>query len=160
MDILVVDDEPLARERLIRMLGKLDGYRVVAEADDADSALNAISSEDPDLVLLDVRMPGDDGLTLAHRIAELDDPPAIIFCTAYDQYALEAFGTQAVGYLLKPVKTEQLQDVLARAQRLNKLQRVATRRPIQDSGTRTHISARTRRGVDLIPLEDIRFFCG
>ena len=103
MDVLIVDDEPLARQRLARMLDKLDGYDLVAEAENGEAALAAICKFDPDIVLLDVRMPGEDGLSVARRIGALDDPPAVIFCTAFDQYALDAFGTEAVGYLLKPV---------------------------------------------------------
>ncbi|MCE3251016.1 MAG: DNA-binding response regulator [Cellvibrio sp.] len=104
MDILIVDDETLARQRLLRMVEKIDGFCVVAEADNAEDALAAITRNDPDIVLLDIRMPGRDGLSLAQDIAELEDAPAVIFCTAFDQYALDAFGTNAVGYLLKPVR--------------------------------------------------------
>ena len=120
MDILIVDDEPLARQRLLRMVEKIEGFCVIAEADNAEDALVAITQYDPDIVLLDIRMPGRDGLSLAQDIAELEDAPAVIFCTAFDQYALDAFGTNAVGYLLKPVKAEQLLQVLEKAQKLNK----------------------------------------
>ncbi|WP_341936942.1 LytR/AlgR family response regulator transcription factor [Marinimicrobium sp. C2-29] len=160
MDVLIVDDEPLARERLTRMVDQLDGYRVVGQAGDTASALGAISAQDPDVVLLDVRMPGEDGLSAAHQIGELDDPPAVIFCTAFDQYALDAFGTDAVGYLLKPVRAEQLLEVLEKARRPNKLQRQAKQTEASQSSHngRSHISARTPRGVELIPLEEVRYF--
>ena len=159
MEILIVDDELLARQRLVRMIEKLEDHNVIAEADNADAALIAINEHDPDIVLLDVRMPGKDGLTLAHEISTLDCPPAIIFCTAFDQYALDAFGTTAIGYLLKPIKTEQLQDALNKAQKINKVQRaVALTPPADNKNTRTHISAKTRRGIELIPLEDVRYF--
>lgn len=160
MDLLIVDDEVLARQRLVRMVEKLDDCQVVGEADNADAALAAICALDPDVVLLDIRMPGEDGLSLAHRIARLEDPPALIFCTAFNEYALEAFGTVAVGYLLKPVKAEQLTEVLAKAQRLNKLQRAAMSepRPTQANPQRSHITAKTRRGVELIALDDVRYF--
>lgn len=159
MDVLIVDDEPLARQRLARMLDKLDGYDLVAEAENGEAALAAICKFDPDIVLLDVRMPGEDGLSVARRIGALDDPPAVIFCTAFDQYALDAFGTEAVGYLLKPVKSEQLLEALTKAQRLNKLQRAAfSRNPTPVGNLRSHISAKTRRGVELIPLDDVRYF--
>lgn len=157
MDILIVDDEPLARQRLARMVESLAGYRVSGQVGSAEAALAAISEQDPDVVLLDVRMPGGDGLEAARRIGALDDPPAVIFCTAFDEYALDAFGTEAVGYLLKPVRSEQLQEVLERAQRPNKLQRAAaTTQP--DKPVRSHISARTHRGVELIPLTEVRVF--
>ena len=160
MDILIVDDEALARQRLARMVEKIDGFCVVAEADNAEDALIAITRSDPDIVLLDIRMPGRDGLLLAQDIAELEDAPAVIFCTAFDQYALDAFGTNAVGYLLKPVKAEQLLQVLEKAQKLNKIQKVAAQKtsaPAREN-QRTHITAKTRRGVELIPLDDVRYF--
>ncbi len=158
LDLLIVDDEALARQRLVRMLENIEGYRVVAEADSAAAALAAIAEQDPDVVLLDVRMPGDDGLVAARQIAALDDPPAVVFCTAFDEYALDAFGTQAVGYLLKPVRAEQLLEVLEKARKPNKLQRAAARGPAPDKPSRSHISAKTRRGVELIPLEEVRYF--
>lgn len=164
MDVLIVDDEPLARQRLARMVEKLEGHTLIGEVDNGAAALAAICDLDPDVVLLDVRMPGEDGLSLARRISELEDPPAIIFCTAFDQYALDAFGTSAVGYLLKPVKAGELLAVLAKAQKLNKLQRanylLSTKASatLADPNLRTHISAKTRRGIELIPLEDVRYF--
>lgn len=160
MDILIVDDEALARQRLLRMVEKIDGFCVVAEADNAEDALAAITRSDPDIVLLDIRMPGRDGLLLAQDIAELEDAPAVIFCTAFDQYALDAFGTNAVGYLLKPVKAEQLLQVLEKAQKLNKIQRVAAQKTSAPAAEnqRTQITAKTRRGVELIPLDDVRYF--
>ncbi|MEJ2419576.1 MAG: LytTR family DNA-binding domain-containing protein [Exilibacterium sp.] len=158
MDVLIVDDEPLARNRLSRMVEKLNGCRVVAQADNAEEAVDAVRDHDPDVVLLDVHMPGEDGLSAAHKISELGDPPAIIFCTAFDKYALDAFDTEAVGYLLKPVKQEQLEAALVKAKKLNKVQLavLSERRP--PANQRSHISAKTRRGVELIPLDDIRFF--
>jgi two-component system response regulator AlgR len=142
------------------MVEKIDGFSVVAEADNAEDALVAITQHDPDIVLLDIRMPGRDGLSLAQDIAELEDAPAVIFCTAFDQYALDAFGTNAVGYLLKPVKAEQLLQVLEKAQKLNKIQRGAAQQQVapKTETQRTHISAKTRRGVELIPLDDVRYF--
>jgi two-component system, LytTR family, response regulator AlgR len=112
MDVLIVDDEDLARQRLVRMVEKIEDFCVVGEADNAEGALEAISQCDPDIVLLDIRMPGKDGLSLAQDISQLEDPPAVIFCTAFDQYALDAFNTNAIGYILKPVKAEQLLQVL------------------------------------------------
>jgi len=159
MDVLIVDDEMLARQRLARMLEKLEGYDLVAEAEGGEAALEAICQHDPDIVLLDVQMPGENGLSLARRIAALDDPPAVIFCTAFDQYALDAFGTEAVGYLLKPVKAEQLLEVLTKAQRVNRVQRAYLQDAQQPTtNLRNHISAKTRRGVELIPLDDVRYF--
>lgn len=157
MDLLIVDDEPLARARLCRLVEELAGFEVVAQAQDGESALAAIEEFDPALVLLDVRMPGEDGIAIAKRIAQLDHPPAIIFCTAYDQYALDAFGTDAVGYLLKPVQLEELKSVLDKAVKLNRLQLESLKAAPTSLG-RQHISAKTRRGMELIPLLHIRFF--
>jgi two-component system, LytTR family, response regulator AlgR len=159
MDILIVDDEQLARERLVRMVEKMEFVECVLQAENADQALSIITNQDPDLILLDIRMPGKDGLTLAHELSRLDDPPAIVFCTAFDTHAIEAFGTSAVGYLLKPVKAEQLLQVLEKAQKLNKIQRVAAQEKASKNSTeRQHISAKTHRGMELIALKDIRYF--
>ena len=157
MDVLILDDEPLARQRRARMVNKIEDYQVVAQVGDTPAALQAIANYDPDVVLLDVRMPGEDGLSAAHKIGALEDPPTIIFCTAFDQYALDAFGTEAVGYLLKPVGAEQLLAVLEKARRPNKLQRrEKPGNPTQPG--RNHLSAKTPRGIELIPLDDIYYF--
>ncbi len=144
----------------MRMVEALDDYEVVGEAGNGEAALAAISDLDPDIVLLDIRMPGEDGLVTAQRIAQLQDPPAIIFCTAYDQYAVEAFGTLAVGYLLKPLQKDGLQQALDKARRLNKMQRQHVESPsvVTASGQRKHIAAKTRRGVELVLIDDIVSF--
>lgn len=154
MHILVVDDELLARQRLIKLLTSLDGYTVVGEAENGEKAIQAVDRFDPDLVLMDVKMPGMDGLEAAKKIAEMDEPPAIVFCTAYDKYAIEAFDAQAVGYLVKPVHEEKLKQTLEKAQKVNKLQRVSVEIK-QVTPKRRHISAKTRNGIELIPIESI-----
>ena len=100
MNILIVDDEPLARDRLKRMISSLPGYTVVGEAGNGQEAVDEAQRKKPDIVFMDVRMPGMDGLVASQHLSELEVPPAIIFCTAYDDYAVEAFSSQAVGYLL------------------------------------------------------------
>lgn len=157
MKVLIVDDEQLARERLARMVAALDGYEVVAQAGNGRIALEQAIETDPDLVLLDIRMPGMDGLEAARHLSELDEPPAVIFCTAYEEHAVQAFDLQAVGYLLKPVRRENLASALDKAQRVNKAQLAALGGDLAPS-RRTHIAARTRRGIELIPLEDVRYF--
>ncbi|UTF58704.1 LytTR family DNA-binding domain-containing protein [Gilvimarinus sp. DA14] len=154
LEILVVDDEPLARARLVRMIEELDGYAVSAEAANTAEALAQIDQVDPDIVLLDIQMPGDNGLSAARQIGELDDPPALIFCTAFDEHALEAFATVAVGYLLKPVRREHLHEALRQAAKPNKLQRAAT----GPKSAPLSITAKTHRGVERIPLSEVRFF--
>jgi two-component system response regulator AlgR len=119
-------------------------------------AIEVAQREHPEVVLLDIRMPGMDGLEAARHLASLEEPPAVIFCTAYEEHAIEAFEVQAVGYLLKPVRSEKLAEAMASGQRLNKAQLLALSQPA--GSRRTHISARTRRGIELVPIEDVRYF--
>ncbi len=157
MQVLVVDDELLARERAKRLINTLDDYQVVGEADNGEACLEAIQTLDPDIVLLDISMPGEDGIQVARRIADLEQPPAVIFCTAFNEYAVEAFETLATGYLLKPMKEAQLQSALEKAVRINKLQKASRANSGEDPNRRKNIAAKTRRGVELVPIEDI--FC-
>lgn len=158
MKILVVDDEKLARDRLVRIVERLDGYDVVGEAGHGLEAVEQAQALAPDLVLLDIRMPGMDGLEAARHLSMMDSPPAVIFCTAFEEHAVEAFDVQAVGYLLKPVRATDLEEALARASRANRAQLAALSDEELGSGARTHISARTRRGIELVPVDEIRFF--
>lgn len=161
MNVLIVDDEPLARERLIRLLGQLDGYQVVEPcATNGEEALELIEKKRPDIVLLDIRMPGLDGLQVAARLCETEAPPAVIFCTAHDEFALDAFQVSAVGYLVKPVRPEALAEALKKAERPNRMQLAAMTKPAEDraDAPRSHISARTRKGIELIPLEQVIYF--
>jgi len=158
MQVLVVDDEALARQRSMRMIENIDGYDVVGEAANGEAALKAIQSLDPDVVLLDIRMPGDDGLVTARKIAQLSDPPAVLFCTAFNEYAVEAFETLAVGYLLKPLQKDQLIAALEKARKQNELHKAARSQDGNKSERRKNIAAKTRRGVELVPIEDIYCF--
>ncbi len=110
LDVLVVDDEAPARRRLARQVTEL-GHTVVGEAGDGEAALAAIATHSPDVMLLDIRMPGVDGLTLAQRSSGL---PPIIFCTAWSEFAVQAFEVNAVDYLLKPVRLERLGAALGK----------------------------------------------
>lgn len=96
MKILIVDDEPLARERLQRHLQDLDSDYEIFQAENGLVALEQSEQHIPDIVLLDIRMPGMDGIEAASKLSELETPPAIIFTTAYDEYALDAFDTNAM----------------------------------------------------------------
>ena len=161
MNVLIVDDEPLARERLARMVAELEGCRVLEpSASNGEEALALIDSLKPDVVLLDIRMPGLDGLQVAAKLCERDAPPAVIFCTAHDEFALEAFQVSAVGYLVKPVRPEALREALKKAERPNRVQLAALTKPptVGGSAPRSHISARTRKGIELIPLDQVMFF--
>jgi two-component system response regulator AlgR len=169
LDILIVDDESLARQRLQRMVVDL-GHEVAGEAKNANEAMTLIEQVDPAVVLLDIEMPGETGIQLAARVSHLDQPPAIIFTTAYDQYALEAFDHSAVGYLVKPINREKLSQVLEKAQTLNKAQlsvlggHSAQVNPQTQQATESlssqpkHISVHSHRGVDLIEIDSIRCF--
>lgn len=156
MKVLVVDDEKLARERLLRMLADIHDVQVVGEAGNGTRAVEMVSEQAPDVVLMDIRMPGMDGLEAARHIAVAENPPAIVFCTAYEEHAIDAFRVQAVGYLLKPVRRGDLETALRNAQRTNRAQLAA----LNDSehARRTHISARTRRGLELVPVDEVRYF--
>lgn len=156
--VLIVDDELLARQRAIRLIDGIDGYEVVGEAVNGEAALVAIQERDPDIVLLDIRMPGEDGLSAAKRIATLEEPPAVIFCTAFNEYALEAFETLAVGYLLKPLQKEQLEAALEKASKLNKVQIATLEAEEPSPDRRKNIAAKTRRGVELVPINSVVCF--
>ena len=156
MRILVVDDETLARDRLRRMLESEGEHEVVGEAANGSQAVVMCEELQPELVLLDIRMPGMDGLETARHFLGLEDPPAVIFCTAYEEHAIQAFDLQAVGYLLKPVRKDNLLAALAKTVRLNRAQLAALK--AVDVGRRSHISARTHKGIELIPLDDVRYF--
>lgn len=162
MRIFVVDDEPLARERLIRIIEKNASHEVVGQAGDGVSALHLIQEHKPDVVLLDIRMPGMDGLEVARHLCKLEHPPAVVFCTAYDQYAVQAFDVQAVGYLLKPVRREALAGALENAVRANQAQLAALGAAVQETGPahsgRSHLSVRSHRGIQLVPVVDVQFF--
>ena len=111
--ILIADDEPLARRALVRMLREHDDVRVVAECGDGDTALAAIDQLQPNLVLLDIRMPGLDGLGVAGRLFRKFSG-SVVFVTAHDSHALEAFDLNALDYLLKPFTSERLAQALER----------------------------------------------
>lgn len=111
MRVLVVDDETLARNRLTRMLGRIEGVEVAGEAADGVEALRKIKELCPDVVFLDIRMPGLDGLTLASTVPDL---PPIVFTTAYDEYAVRAFDASAADYLMKPIEADRLEQAVER----------------------------------------------
>lgn len=160
MKILICDDEPLARDRLKRIINDIENYEVVAEAGNGADAIELVNQYDPDIVLLDVRMPGMDGIEAAHHLSSKDEPPAIIFCTAYDEYALEAFKVDAIGYLMKPVRPNDLEAALNKAKRLNKSQIQSLHEVAQEQASRrrSHISAKTHKGIELVSIDDVRYF--
>ena len=158
MKILIADDEKPARERLLRLVNKVSGCEVIGEAKNGHEAVLLTEQFDPDIVLLDIRMPGMDGLKAASLIAQYENPPAIIFVTAFSDHALEAFEIHAVDYLLKPVKLEKLQQAIDACSRLNRSQIQNQIEQVDTSEQRNHICARVRGNLVLVPLEDIFYF--
>ncbi|MCB1678359.1 MAG: response regulator transcription factor [Halioglobus sp.] len=164
MKILVVDDEALARERLLRLLHKLQPQAQCLEADSGEQALEQVRHHAPDLLLLDIRMPGMDGIEVAAALDAMAQPPAVIFCTAYDQYALAALQQHAVAYLLKPVREAGLDQALAQAARVNRLQLASLRQtaaqeaPGAPAAVRSQVSCQTHRGLETLGVADIRCF--
>lgn len=156
MKVLLVDDETLARERLRRLLAELPECELCGEAPDGRVALELCVQHQPDVVLMDIRMPGMDGLEAARHLAGLPDPPAVIFTTAFGDHALEAFEACAVDYLLKPIRSERLAAALGNARRLTRVQAAQLDR--DTGGVRNHICVRVRGNLQLIPVTDIRFF--
>ena len=164
MKILVVDDEALARERLLRLLAKLHPDAQCWQAGNAEQALSMVKKHGPDLLLLDIRMPGMSGIELATRLEFHERPPAVIFCTAYDEYALEALQHQAAAYLLKPVREGDLARALTTAGRVNRVQLAAlaeldasdTAEPVELPGQRNHLASQTHRGVETMAVADVR----
>lgn len=148
---LIVDDEPPARARLAALLAELRQVEVVGEAANAAQALECCTQLSPDLLYLDIRMPGMSGLELARHLATLAEPPAVIFTTAHDEHAMEAFEAHAIGYLLKPVRREKLAAATERASRLGtrQLQAMAPVAP------RTHLALRLRDGLRLLPVAEV-----
>ena len=108
MNVLIVDDEPLARDRLKRMVLAIPDHRVVGQAGSGQEAVDLARKYAPDIVFMDVRMPGMDGLAAAQHLAELEVPPAVIFCTAYDDYAVEAFFSASWALLTRRARSRAL----------------------------------------------------
>lgn len=160
ISVFIVDDEELARERLKRLIDSFEGYETIGEAENGDQALKKIPQCTPDIVLLDIRMPGTDGLSVAQTLAQAAQPPAIIFCTAYDDYAISAFKYNAIGYLLKPVRKEELIDALDSAQKLNQLQikKVEVNIATSSNSDTKNFVANTWQGQEIIPFDRIYFF--
>ena len=156
--VLIVDDEPPARERLRRLLGAIGDTEVVGAAANGEQAVALAGQLHPDVVLLDVRMPGMDGLEAARHLALYAEPPAVVFTTAYDSYAIEAFEAQAIGYLLKPVRAEKLAATLQRAARLAGPQLASIAAGDPTRAARSHVAARLGDQVRLIPVSEIYFF--
>lgn len=165
LNILLVDDEPPARARLAELLGDLGevggrSLRVVGEAENGLAALQKLT-EFPltmpvDLVLTDIRMPRMDGIELAEHLGSLPTPPAVIFTTAYDNYAVQAFELNAVDYLLKPVRAQRLAAALAKLSPPQRPLLAAIGQQVRGGG-RTHLSSQERGRLTLVPVAEILY---
>ena len=161
MRVLLVDDEPLARQRAARLLAELDNITVVGEAANAEQALSEFERSSPDVVLLDISMPGMSGIELAERLSEYEPAPAVVFCTAYDEYAIAAFESHAMGYLLKPIQRDKLAAVFSRLARLNQAQLSALAElTVNDerNEVRQQLCANSPQGMSLLPISAVRYF--
>ncbi len=158
MKILIVDDEAPARDRLRRLLEDAGEHVVAGEAADGQKALAIAANIQPDVVLLDIRMPGIDGIETARHLNKLDRPPVVIFTTAYDEYAIEAFEANAIGYVLKPVRWARLETALAQAARLNSSVLVEIGEQVGGGRQRKHVCAHTHGELKLISINEIAYF--
>ena len=161
--VLIVDDEPLARSRLVRLLSTLQTVDVVGQAEDGQDAIDQCLALQPDVVLMDIQMPNKTGLEAAVEIGSmLKTAPAIIFCTAFDQYAIDAIQASAAAYLLKPVSVSDLSNALARVTRLSKpqLAQLASTLQAKDStfNIEPSVVSRLKSGLMKTPLSEIVYF--
>ena len=153
MRILIVDDEPLARARLRAQIGDIGIGTVAGEAGNGIEALRLTQELRPDLVLLDIRMPGMDGIETARHLARLQDGPAVIFTTAYDEHALAAFEARAIDYLMKPIRSERLREAL---DRITSKPRASAAEPPGTATARTHLSAWSGGRLLVVAVDEIR----
>lgn len=160
--ILIVDDEPPARSRLRMLLEDLRAEwpnEVVGEAGDGRTALDLVQSAAPDIVLLDVQMPGMTGIEAAQHLAHLEAPPAVVFVTAFDDFAVQAFEVNAFDYLMKPVRAERLKGALEKAVQLRAAHKELANRAAQlAAGTqsrRSNLAVYERGRLILVPIDAI-----
>ncbi len=154
--IAITDDEAPARNRLRSLLddiAEMISIEVVGEADNGQRLLELLERRPADVVLLDIRMPEMDGLETARHLQKLDDPPHVVFTTAYDDYAISAFELHAIDYLVKPIRLRRLHDALARARSITRIS-LDVLNEVAGSA-RTHLSVNERGKVRLVPVTDI-----
>lgn len=163
LKILIVDDEPLARARLRELLGDIAiqfATEVVGEAGNGLAALEFLRDHAVDVVLADIRMPGMDGIELAGHLGALTAPPALIFTTAYDNFAVQAFDLNALDYLLKPVRAQRLLTALQKVHGAPAPDRqlLASLGQAVRGGGRTHLSCHERGRLLLVPVAEVLYF--
>lgn len=158
MKILVVDDEKLARARMRELIEKEGEHLIVGEAMNGNEAIEKTMDLKPECLLMDIRMPVMDGLEAAMHLQSMDLPPAVIFTTAYDQHALEAFEVNAIDYLLKPIRKDRLSAALQKAKQVSMKQLREVSKAQTEPSFRSHISVHMRGQITLIPVQDIVYF--
>lgn len=152
LKLLIADDEAPARNRLRELLADISHIDIVADAKNGLEALDLANDHQPDIVLLDIRMPSMDGIEAAQHLQKMTKPPAIIFTTAFDSYAMQAFDINAVDYLLKPIRFERLQTAINKARALLPTQ-LAALAPLTPQ--RTHLSINERGRILLVPIHEV-----
>ncbi len=158
--VMLVDDEAPARARLRELLSDISAdlpTSVVSEAGNGVEAMATLTTTHADVVLVDIRMPKMGGIELARHLALMPDPPAVIFTTAYDSHAMEAFELRAVDYLLKPIRARRLLEALSRAQLLRPSAAVADHLREVDNRARSYLSCYERGRLLLVPVNEILF---
>lgn len=156
--VAVTDDEAPARSRLRDLLEDISGtlpIELVGEAANGRELLELLEDSPADVVLLDIRMPEMDGLEVAQHLQKLEEPPHVIFTTAFDDYALKAFELHAIDYLVKPIRLRRLNDALLRARSITRLSLDVLQNIAPEA--RTHLSVQERGKVILIAVEEIRY---
>lgn len=153
LNVVIADDEAPARNRLKDLLGDIAHVNLLAEAKNGKEAIEAAMAHQPDIMLLDIRMPLMDGLEAAEHAQKLDPKPYIIFTTAYDAYAIRAFDVNAIDYLLKPIRLERLQKAIEKVKALKPQLAIDAIKPL--TNRRSHLSINERGKVILVALEEI-----
>ena len=162
LKVLIVDDERPARRDLTRILGKIEGFEKAGEAGNGLKAVEMIRDSAPDIVLLDIQMPGLDGFQVLSRLGETGDIPPVIFVTAYDQYAIRAFDVHAADYILKPVDEDRLREALGRAK--ERAQGTTPRQDLDDlllsvGALTQRVPVRRGSGVVMVDVQEILYAC-
>lgn len=152
LKVLIADDEAPARNRLRELLADIPQVIIVAEAKNGKEALDLANDHQPEIVLLDIRMPVIDGIEAAQHLQKMIKPPAIIFTTAFDSYAMQAFDISAVDYLLKPIRLERLKSAINKARALlpSQLEALAPLHP-----QRSHFSISERGRILIVPVREV-----
>ena len=151
MKYMVLDDEYLARARLKEMLKEISPKATIIEAENGEDAMEKYDIHRPELIMVDIRMPGMSGIEFAYHLSSLENPPAVIFTTAYDEYALEAFEANAIDYLLKPIQMERLQRAIQKVDPLTATQGKA----LKQKTDRSHIAVSLKGKIKLVPLSTV-----